>query len=203
LAGERQVVTAATGGLLGVSAATGKKLWGVSSGAGACTTPMQYKDLLVFASDREPLRAVRLEKGARGLTAKEVWKAEGHPLYYSSPVLAGDLLFGMSVGKSGHFFCLDASTGKDLWEGPPRLGLAERREGNASILNAGGVLLVLTDRGRLLIVKPTGTAYEPVAECSVSDTQTWAHPVLVGDRLLIRDRTTLRSFRIGHGDGKP
>jgi outer membrane protein assembly factor BamB len=203
LAGERQVVTAALGGLVGVSATTGKKLWGISSGAGACTTPVQYKDLLIFASDRAPLRAVRVEKGARALTAKEVWQAEGHPLYYSSPVLAGELLFGMSVGKSGHFFCLDAGTGKDLWEGPARLGLAERREGNASIVKAGNVLLFLTDRGRLLVVKPTATAYEPIREYLVSEAQTWAHPVILGDRLLIRDQTTLRLLRVDPGDGKP
>ncbi len=201
LAGARQVVTAASGGLLGISAATGKKLWGISSGASAFTTPVQHKDLLIFASDREPLRAIRLEKGGKAFTAKEVWKAKGHPLYYSSPVLAGDLLFGMSVNKSGHFFCLDANTGKTLWEGPARLGLTERREASASLLKAGSVLLLLTDRGRLLLVKPAAAAYEPITEYRVSDTQTEAHPVFLGDRLLIRDRTTLRSLRI-EADGK-
>jgi outer membrane protein assembly factor BamB len=203
LAGERQVVTAALGGLLGVSATTGKKLWGVSAGAAACVTSVRHKDLLIFAGDKEPLRAVRVEKGDKGLTATEVWRAKGHPLYYNSPVLAGDLLFGMSVGKLGHLFCLDANTGETRWEGPARLGLAEQREGNASALVAGSSLLFLTDRGRLLIVKPTATAYERIAEYNVSDTQTWAHPVLVGNRLLIRDRTTLRCLWIEHGDVKP
>ena len=54
--------------------------------------------------------------------------------------------------------------------------------------------LVLTDRGQLLIVKPSGKGYEPVAEYKVSDTQTWAYPVFLGDRILVRDQTTLRSF---------
>jgi outer membrane protein assembly factor BamB len=200
-AGERQVVTFVTWGLIGVSAVTGKKLWSVPSTPGPNTTPVLYKDLLIAAGDRqEPLRAIRLEKGGKGLIAKEVWKANGHSLYYSSPVLAGDLLFGMSVSKSGHFFCLDANTGQTLWEGPPRLGLPQAREGNASILSAGNVLLFLTDRGRLLIVKPTATGYEPIIEYRVSDTQTWAHPVFLGDRFLIRDRTTLRSLRIESDD---
>jgi outer membrane protein assembly factor BamB len=192
------------GGLLGVSATTGKRLWAVSSGAAACTTPMLHKELLIFASDRERLRAIRLEKGATGLRAKEVWRADGnHPLYYSSPVLSDGLVFGMSVGKSGHLFCLDAEDGGTLWEGPARLGLAEGRGANASLVSVGSVLLCLTDRGRLLVVKSTGTGYEPVTEYAVSDTQTWAHPVLVRDRLLIRDRTVLRSFRIELSEGKP
>jgi outer membrane protein assembly factor BamB len=203
LAGERQVVTAALGGLVGVSAATGKKLWGLSSGAASCVTPIRHKDLIIFASDREPLRAVRVEKGDKGVTAKEVWQAKGHPLYYSSPVLAGDLLFGMSVGKSGHLYCLDANTGETMWEGPARFGQAERGVGNASALVAGSSLLFLTDRGRLLVVKPIATGYERIAEYTFSDAQTLAHPILIGNRLLIRDRTALRCLRIEQGEGKP
>jgi outer membrane protein assembly factor BamB len=159
--------------------------------------------LIIFASDREPLRAVRVEKGDKGVTAKEVWQAKGHPLYYSSPVLAGDLLFGMSVGKSGHLYCLDANTGETMWEGPARFGQAERGVGNASALVAGSSLLFLTDRGRLLVVKPIATGYERIAEYTFSDAQTLAHPILIGNRLLIRDRTALRCLRIEQGEGKP
>jgi outer membrane protein assembly factor BamB len=202
LAGQRQVVAFSALGLLGVSVAAGKKLWGVPSGPGPNITPLRYKELLIFASgdQMEPLRAVRLEKGDKGITAKEVWKAKGHPLYYSSPVLAGDLLFGMSVSKLGHFFCLDARTGKTLWEGPPRLGLKERREGHASLLSAGSVLLFLTDGGRLLVVKPSAKAYEVIAEYRVADGHTAAHPVFLGDRILIKDRLTLRCLRIERKD---
>ena len=156
-----------------------------------CVTPVQYKDLLIAPGRMGPAPAFRLEKDARGiLTAKEVWKAKGLPLGYSSPVIAGNLVFGISSRKNGCFFCLDAKSGMTLWE-------SEGRQGDyASILNAGSVLLFLTERGRLLVVKPTATAYEPIAEYQVSDTDTHPHPVFLGDRILIKDGTTLRSFRI-------
>jgi outer membrane protein assembly factor BamB len=193
LAGERQVVAVTNWNLLGVSVATGKKLWelrGPFPPGTICNTPVQYKDLLIFAGKREPLRAIRLEKRANGITAKEVWKSKGLPLYYSSPVLAGDLLFGMSTRKQGCFFGLDASSGTTLWESDGRQGA------HASILNAGSVILFLTDRGRLGVVKPTAKAYESIAEYRLSDTDTHAHPVFLGDRILIKDGSTLRSFRI-------
>jgi outer membrane protein assembly factor BamB len=204
LAGQRQVVTLTGTGLVGVAVATGKKLWETPCGAGS-NTPVLYQDLLIFAAGNqiEPLRAVRVEKGEKGLVAKEVWAGNGHPLYYNSPVVADDLVFGMAVSKSGHLFCLNAATGETLWEGPARLGLAERREASASLVRAGKVLLILTDGGRLLVVKPTSTRYEPIAEYRLSDNQTWAHPVFLGDRLLIRDRTTLRSFRIEDAPPSP
>src|SRR5262249_35144270 len=78
LAGERQLVTYSNWNAAGVSAATGKKLWGVGPGGGRmpCTTPARYKDLLILNDNMEPLRALRLERGDKGLTAKEVWKAK-------------------------------------------------------------------------------------------------------------------------------
>jgi outer membrane protein assembly factor BamB len=199
LASERQAVAPTNWKLLGVSVATGKKLWelrGPFPPGTICNTPVQYKDLIIFAGKREPLRAIRLAKGAKGLTAKEVWKAKSLPLYYSSPVPAGDLLFGSSTKKQGCFFCLDANSGKTLWESDGLQG------GNASTLNAGSVLLYLTEKGRLLVVKPSAQAYEPIADYQVSDTDTHAHPVFLGDRILIKDGTTLRSFRLKPDAGK-
>jgi RNA polymerase sigma factor (sigma-70 family) len=196
LAGERQVVTVTQGHFLGVSAATGKLLWRLHVprwDLQQCITPVRYKDLIIFADSGEPLRAIRLEKGDKGITAKEVWKAEGHTrsaYHMSSPVLAGDRLFGFSGQKSGHLFCLDAKTGQTLWQSDGRLG------GHASILNAGSVWLVLTNAGRLIVVKPSGTSYEPIAEYRVADRGADAHPVFLGDRVLIRDDSTLRSFWI-------
>jgi outer membrane protein assembly factor BamB len=193
LSGERQVVTVTQGHFVGVAAATGKLLWRVQVprwDLQQCITPVQYKDLLVFADNGEPLRAIRLEKGDKGITPREVWKANDHMMHMSSPVLAGDWLVGFSGQKLGHLFCLDARTGKTLWESDGRLG------GYASILNAGSVWLVLTNSGKLLVVKPSRTAYEPIAEYRVADTNTDAHPVFLGDRILIKDQATLRSFRI-------
>jgi RNA polymerase sigma factor (sigma-70 family) len=199
LAGERQVVTFTTTHLLGVSAATGKRLWQHGPfGAGTkIVTPVRHRDLLIVADNMAPPRALRLERGDQGITATEVWKAKGLPLNMSTPVLAGDLLFGMSDRARRCFFCLDANTGTTLWESDDG-----EDPGNTSILNAGSVLLFLTAGGRLVVVRPSGTAYEPVADYRMSDTQTWAHPVFLGDRIVIKDAATLRLFRIEQDTGE-
>jgi outer membrane protein assembly factor BamB len=192
LAGERQVVALTSWDLRGVSAATGKKLWAVRlEGPEKNSTPVLYKDLIIVADYKERPRAIRLEKGDKGITPKEVWKGDGPTPYVSTPVLEGDLLFGMSVQRRGCFFCLDARTGKTLWESDEKQGF-----GFASVLNAGSVWLFLTEKGRLVVVKPNGKEYEPIAEYKVCDRPTWPHPVFLGDRILIRDDLTLRSFRI-------
>src|SRR5262249_23173273 len=105
--------------------------------------------------------------------------------------------FGMSVRKQGSFFCLDANSGKTLWEQE-----CWQQVANASILNAGSVLLLLTNEGRLVVIKPSPRGHEPIAEYRVSDPAPYAHPVFLGDRVLIKDASTLRSFRIEQTDGK-
>jgi outer membrane protein assembly factor BamB len=196
LAGQRQVVTVTQNHLLGVAAATGKLLWQVHVprwDIQQCITPVLYRDLIIFAESGGPLRALRLEKGGRGITAKEVWKAKSHTrsgYHMSSPVLAGDWLFGFAGEKSGHLYCLEAKTGKTLWQSRGRLG------SNASLLTAGSVWLALSSGGRLLVVKPNGTAYEVLARYRVAEGGTDAYPVFLGDRILIKDGTTLRSLRV-------
>jgi outer membrane protein assembly factor BamB len=202
LAGERQVVLFTGWGLLGVSADKGKKLWSLNTfdpNESLIVTPVQYKDLLIAAGNREPPRAIRLEKADKGITAKEVWKAKGVPLHMSSPVLAGDRLFGMSPRKRGCFFCLDADSGKTLWESDD----TGHGFGHASILSVGSVLLFLTNAGELIVAKTSGAAFEPIAKYRVSDSQTEAHPVLLGDRILIRDHAMVRSFRLAPSAHQP
>jgi outer membrane protein assembly factor BamB len=197
LAGERQIVLFTSWNIRGVSLTTGKTLWALKlDGSEKDSTPVVYKDLILVADYRERLRAIQLEKGPKGITPVDVWKSGGPAPYMSTPVVAGDLVFGMSVHHRGCFFCLDGKTGKTLWESEERQAF-----GYASVVDAGGAWLFLTERGRLVVVRPTGKEYNPIAEYQVSNRQTWAHPVFLGDRILIRDQTTLRSLAL-RGDRK-
>ena len=86
---------------------------------------------------------------------------------------------------------LDADTGKTVWMGPGRAGE------NAAILNLAGTLLALTNDAKLIVIPASAKEYAPVAEYSVANSPTWAHPVVVsGSRILVKDETTLASFSI-------
>jgi outer membrane protein assembly factor BamB len=106
-------------------------------------------------------------------------------MYMSSPVLNGHCLFGMSHRNKGQFFCLDADTGKTLWTGDPRQAY------NSAILIAGDLIFALTDTADLIVSKVTDNGANPIKKYSVSNTQTWAHPVIVGKSILIKDETSL------------
>jgi outer membrane protein assembly factor BamB len=59
--------------------------------------------------------------------------------------------------------------------------------GYGSIVDAGSVLLALTPSSELIAFEPGGKAYTEVARIKVSDNQTYAYPVLSGNRIFTKD----------------
>lgn len=194
LAGVRQVVTTTQKTVVGVEVATGKLLWSMPAKSQYnenSVTAVGFKDMVVFSREGQGLSAIRLEKQGGAFVPSEVWNNKENMMYLNSPVVEGNKLFGMSSLKKGQFFAIDLDTGKTLWQGPGRMGE------NAAILNLGGkVLLLLTNEANLIVLPTDAKEFTPVAQYSVADSPTWAHPVVMGNRILVKDLTTLRSLVI-------
>ncbi len=191
LAGEAQLITYTQNYVVGISPVSGKLLWKIEARRAYDTnsvTPVVYKDLIVFSLDERGIGAVRVVKQGTTFATHEVWRNPAMESYMNTPVLHGSRLIGFSYRKRGQFFCIDAETGKTLWEGPGRAGE------NAAILRAGGVLFLLTNEARLIVLKADSAGYEPLREYSVATSPTWAHPALLGNRILIKDQTSLTSL---------
>jgi outer membrane protein assembly factor BamB len=192
LAGVRQLVTFMQKNLVSVDPANGKLLWKLPSKTEYDennVTALSYKDMLIFAREGQGLVAIRLAKQGAQIVPQEVWNNKENMLYMSTPVLQGNTLFGFSALKKGQFFALDADTGKTLWQGPGRMGE------NAALVNVGGSAFVaLTNDANLIVLPVNAKEYAPSVQYSVANSPTWAHPLVVGNRILIKDETTLRSL---------
>jgi outer membrane protein assembly factor BamB len=191
--GERQVVTFTQKEFVSVNASTGKLLWKLPAKTHYdtnCNTAVVYKDMLIFSLEGQGVVAVRPVRAGAGWTTQEVWRNSENELYMNSPVLHGTRLFGLSVRRKGQFFALDAETGKTLWQGPGRAGE------NAAIINLDGMLLALTNDANLIALPANAKDYEPAARYTVANSPTWAHPVVFGDRILVKDETTLASLAL-------
>ncbi|HVG30616.1 MAG TPA: PQQ-binding-like beta-propeller repeat protein [Pyrinomonadaceae bacterium] len=193
LAGARQLITYTQKSLVGVDPASGRLLWQLPAKTEYDTnsvTPVVYKDTIIYARENQGLTAVRLARQGDQLAPQEVWKNPENELYMNTPVVAGNLLFGLSVKKRGQFFCLDADTGKTLWQ-------SEGRQGeNASLVDAGKYLLALTTDSTLYLLPPGAKAFEPSAQYAVARSPVWAHPLVAGEHIVVKDETTLASFSI-------
>jgi outer membrane protein assembly factor BamB len=194
LAGVRQVVTFTQKAFVSVDAATGKSLWSLPAKTEYDTnavTAVPYKDMLIVAREGQGLTALRVVKSGPELKPKEVWNNPDPNLYMSTPVVLGDRLYGMSAKQKGQFFALDALTGKTIWLGPGRMGE------NAAILNLWGkALLLQTNDANLIVLSADASSYAPLVQYTVASSPTWAHPVVLGKRILIKDETSLISLAL-------
>jgi outer membrane protein assembly factor BamB len=98
--------------------------------------------------------------------------------------LKDGLLFGLSE-KAG-FYCINAKTGQTAWNEPDA-----KRGGFGSILDAGSELIALTPKSHLIVFQPSDKAYTEVANIKVADTDTYAQPVLAGNKLFIEDANSV------------
>ncbi len=198
LAGVRQVVTFTQKELVSVDAANGKLLWkrpAKSQYDENSVSVLPYKDTLIVGHEENVVAALRVVKQGANYAAETVWQTNEHQFYMSSPVINGNRLFAFSAKKKGQLVALNADTGKTLWA-------AEGRQGeNASLLNAGSTLFALTNDAQLFALNPAAEKFVPFIQYEVATSPTWAHPVIVGKWLFVKDENTLTAWKFEPRNG--
>jgi outer membrane protein assembly factor BamB len=186
--GTRQIVTITQGKLVGVDSASGALLWErpfVSPNNTNSNTPVVAGDLLIVSSNGPPTSALRVTRKNNAWAVETVWENADVPMRLSDAVLVGDVLFGLSTRNSGQYFGVDVTTGKTLWTSDGR------QAGHAAIAKAGSLLFSLEEDGELIVAQNSRTAFEPLRRYKVSDTATWAQPSFSGNRVFVKDLSSL------------
>jgi outer membrane protein assembly factor BamB len=188
--GDAKAVVAETAGkIVCIGVADGKLLWQTPFAVryNACT-PVVDGQTIIFSGSGKGTKAVRVEKQGDAFAAKELWSNE-NGVQFNTPVVKDGLVFGIS--DRDNLFCINAETGKTAWTSPLR---AER--GYGSIVDAGPVLFALTPASELTVFEPSGKAFQKVASYKVTDDQSYAYPVVAGNRVFVKDRSAVTLWSI-------
>ena len=187
--GTKQIVTMTEKSIVGVGLADGKLLWQVpfvpQSRAYNSATPIVDGQTVIYTGAGRGAKAVKIEKQADAFAAKELWSNPDLAPQFNTPVLRDGLLFGLS--DKGNLYCINAQTGQTAWTDTTQ----RDRSGFAAIVNAGSFLLGLPSSSELIVFKPDDKEYSEVAHYKVSDTPTYAHPVISGNRLFVKDQESV------------
>ena len=63
-------------------------------------------------------------------------------------------------------------------------------------MDAGPVLLALTPAAQLVVFEPNGKEFKQLAKYKVADSDTYAYPIVAGNRVFVKDRDSLTLWTI-------
>lgn len=179
-----QIVAMGAEHLVGVNAADGKLAWQLplkTPYAQNSVTPIVHSGLVIYSGLANPVTAVRIS----GAKPQVAWENKEVGMYMNSPVIAANLLHGLSHRNKGQYFSLDPNTGKTVWTSEGR------QTENASLVARGEEVLSLTTESELHVFRATPRGLESLKKYTVANSPTWAHPVILGSRVLVKDRDSL------------
>jgi outer membrane protein assembly factor BamB len=188
--GRKQIVAFTGGAAIGVTSESGKLLWRYPYETDyECNTASPIavdSNVLISSGEMHGTTLLKLKPSADALAAEEVWSSQGSRSVlrseWQTPILLDGKLYGLdNIGSAGpvtHLTCLDAATGKQLWQQP--------RFGKANMIAADGKLFFSSMAGELIVVRATPKGYEELGRKQVSAATRQA-PALAQGRLYLRD----------------
>lgn len=109
-----------------------------------------------------------------------LWSSKVLSVQMSPPVLIGGHLYGFDgmSGKPSRLKCVELATGAEKW--------AQDGLGCGTLSAAGTTLIVLSERGELLIAPATPDGFKPAERMAAVEGKCWTPPVLANGLLLCR-----------------
>ncbi len=193
LGGVPQILLLNGAGAISVAPADGTLLWKhLWSGDGIVQPALTADgDVLIGTgsgmNSGNGVRRIALTHESGGWTAKERWTSIGLKPYFNDFVVHKGHAFGFD---GGILSCIDLADGTRTWKGG-RFG-----HGQLVLLPDQDLLLVLSEKGELALVKAAPDQFTELARFPAIEGKTWNHPVLAGDVLLVRNDQEMAAFRL-------
>lgn len=185
--GLRMILAVSQFQLIGVNADTGELLWQFKhykSGPFCICTLPAYHDGQIFLTAGYGKGSVLLQIKVEGkkTSVEPVWTSTDLDNRQGGVILLDGYLYGVADRNSNSkWICLEWKSGKTMY--------AERGLGEGSLTYADGMLYVLSERGKVGLVRPTPTSHDLTSTFTIpkgGEGPVWAHPVVCGGRLYIR-----------------
>jgi hypothetical protein len=194
--GKKQLIVWLSDSLNGLNPATGEVYWSLEYPVGrpvtrpavTIITPVPHDRLLLVSTAYHGTMAVEL--GPQKPKARVLWagksnrmdRTEGLHSVMSTPVVKDGHIYG--VCAAGELRCLDAKTGKRLWQTYDLTGGEPSFCGTAFLVPQGDRFVAFNDRGELILAELTPKGHKVVDRAKILDPLerargrivVWSHP---------------------------
>jgi outer membrane protein assembly factor BamB len=189
--GVRTLMTFTSEAAIGIRASDGKVTFRypkAANGTANIATPVFSGNKVFFTSGYDTGAAL-LGLTAQGgeVKAQEIYFTRNMKNHHGGVVLVNGTLFGFD---GSILTALDFETGKVLWR--------DRSVGKGSLAYADGNLYVLSEDNVMGLVEASPAGYREKGRFEIPDSglNSWAHPVVSGGRLYIRNQSSLAAYDI-------
>ncbi len=180
--GEELVLMLSNDGLVCLEPATGRLRlnyeWKFSSYRALQPNVIGEDTVVLPTSMSTGTRVIDVTKTNGQFAAQERWTSRVLKPDFTDLVSHRGYLYALDAG---FLTCLDLKTGDRKWKGG-RYG-----KGQVLLLEESGLLLVLAESGRVYLLPASPAEHAELASFQAIEGKTWNHPVVVGDRLYIRN----------------
>lgn len=166
----------------GVEIKTGKVLWTEPFKAAYkvnAATPILVADKYVLISTGYGEGRSALYDISKSMP-KKLWENTEVKSHFSNPIYLNGYFYAVSgnTGKSCKIKCLNAKTGKKMWEKRSKFG---------SMRASQDKLYFLDEKGMLYVFKASSKSYQEISSGKILDNKCWTPPVISNGMLYARD----------------
>ena len=191
IAGVRQIVQFANKTCFGVTADGGRLLWQygrAANGTANVCTPVVF-DPHVFSSSAYGTGGglAKVSVDGEHQKAEEVYFDKRMSNHHGGIVKVGDFMYGFG---DGGLICMNFLSGEIRWKA--------RSVGKGSLVLADGMLYLLGENQEIALAEATPEEYRERGRFKIPSRgrPSWAHPVVAGGRLYVRDQGFLTAYEV-------
>jgi outer membrane protein assembly factor BamB len=192
--GVRTYMTLTSSAGVGVRASDGKLMWHYARAANNVAniaTPV-FSDNKVFYTSAYDTGGALLGLTAQNgeVKASEIYFTRDMKNHHGGVVLVDGYLYGFN---DSILTCLDFATGKMMWR--------DRSVGKGAVTYAEGNLYIQGENNTVGLAEASPKGYKEKGRFQIADQglPSWAHPVVSGGRLYVRNQETLAAYDIRAG----
>ena len=152
------------------------------------SSPIIKGNIIFYSGEGKGTAALAIKKDGASYSVEGLWRNPDIGNTYNTAVLKEGYLYGFS--DRGYLYCLDSKSGQTAWAD------TVRHRDFGSVIDAGKVLIGLSSTSNLVVFEPVTDKYSEIALIKVSDTPTYAHPIISGNRIFIKDEEYLILYNV-------
>ncbi|MCH8333713.1 PQQ-like beta-propeller repeat protein [Candidatus Sumerlaeota bacterium] len=193
--GVRVIATMTAEAGVGLRVSDGRLLWRYSrpsNGTANVATPILYDNKVFYTTAYGTGGGLlRLDPGRADIGSRQVYFNRNMQNHHGGVVLVDGYIYGFS---DSILTCLEFETGKRVWR--------NRSVGKGSLMAADGHLYLIGENNRVGLAEATPEGYRETGRFRIADSgqPAWAHPVVAGGRLFIRNQDTIACYDIEERD---